>query len=61
MVKEDNYGLMGLYMKYLKQPFIYNIFIYFYFQGYWLEDAAAGKGRLIHSDGDVYFGEVFNI
>ena len=27
------------------------------YEGYWLEDKAHYKGRLIHEDGDVYDGE----
>ena len=26
------------------------------YEGYWANDMANGKGRLIHSDGDVYEG-----
>ena len=27
------------------------------YEGYWFNDKATGKGRLIHADGDVYSGE----
>ena len=27
------------------------------FEGFWKNDNAKGRGRLIHSDGDVYEGE----
>ncbi len=28
-----------------------------YYEGYWLEDKAHGKGKLRHIDGDVYEGD----
>lgn len=36
---------------------IYYIIFYIKKQGYFKDDTATGKGRLIHSDGDIYFGE----
>jgi hypothetical protein len=30
------------------------------YEGEWRNDKANGKGRLIHSDGDVYEGDWFN-
>ena len=27
------------------------------YEGYWLNDQAEGRGRLIHADGDVYEGD----
>jgi hypothetical protein len=30
------------------------------YEGYWRNDKANGKGRLIHSDGDVYEGDWVN-
>ncbi len=29
------------------------------FEGYWKNDKANGRGRLIHSDGDVYEGKIY--
>ena len=26
------------------------------YEGYWIDDKANGRGRLIHADGDVYEG-----
>ena len=31
-----------------------------YLKGYWRNNMANGKGRLIHADGDVYEGEWIN-
>jgi hypothetical protein len=30
------------------------------YEGFWRHDKANGKGRLIHSDGDVYEGDWVN-
>jgi hypothetical protein len=30
------------------------------YEGYWKNDMANGKGRLIHADGDVYEGDWLN-
>ena len=30
------------------------------YEGFWANDMANKKGRLIHADGDVYEGEWFN-
>jgi hypothetical protein len=30
------------------------------YEGYWKNDMAYGRGRLIHADGDVYEGEWLN-
>jgi hypothetical protein len=27
------------------------------YEGFWINDKANGKGRLIHSDGDIYEGD----
>lgn len=38
---------------------MFNIIGAFY-EGYWENDMANGKGRLIHSDGDIYEGDWLN-
>ena len=30
------------------------------YEGYWQNDKACGKGKLVHADGDVYEGEWLN-